>query len=798
MDAARYLPFLDDPSYFVRKAALEGLQNSGDAYSAWKHAIPLLNDPFWPVRRAAVQVLAAWPGPGSTRHVLEALKDPVPMVRAAALRFMDELKEDIPPAILAKASAGLAGREDQVFLEACLPLVRESNLSYFQERAEAEEGTEAGVFALCTASSLTRRIPVKQLPYLIDQVLDGGAGGRGRASLILTLAGRKTVPIIRKGLVNPPGENPRSPHVLVYLLLALLEKEAVPILASWILDRDLSMEVRHACLDGLTAKDWEAGAKALARIYPELEVDLKKRAVQKAKAFSLVDSPVATLVAPLLADALEHMDPKTARTAFESLCLLPEPPLDLLAQHFEEEEDPSQRKSYAGYLVNAGKGNKRCLVANLLFEEINKEADLIVAEAMEKALEGNGDLSLEFLVSNLGEGGGPATADLMHRIFPGAGKDLKKQILRTLVKRSDLRAVGLIEEVFSETTLSYRRSILDELAGSGLSEACGDLLRRIVVQEKDPDLLSSAIEAAPLSLLKELEARLIELADLGPELGMGTVEAIFDGLGRAGGPVGLSYLKGKATAFVEGSVPVPSDFRDGGPAVLARLAAAGLAKIRDPEAPALLAELLFLHALTFRGHDILALWEAESGGGIASKDHNWPRAVLSSLLVFEGRVVERAVFPVIEAWKKNGRLYQCGDAMFAAMCRDLSRKEKRCPALAKELANLTLACAPAFSPSDFRIHLLQAGLAERRGDHGKAIDALTRAYHILIFYPPAKNVVRDELGDSDPFQGYFPDAALASRIHWVRATLLESSGRAGPAAEEREWARRRSPFFKDR
>jgi hypothetical protein len=168
-----------------------------------------------------------------------------------------------------------------------------------------------------------------------------------------------------------------------------------------------------------------------------------------------------------------------------------------------------------------------------------------------------------------------------------------------------------MEPVFHGAGVGYRRSILEDLQGApDLAASCVDLLRGILSQEKDTDILATAIEAAPLSLLKEEEDRLIELAGLGAEPGMDTVEAVYRALARVGSDRGLEFLRGMGKD--------PTLFAPAGtePA-LARLAVQSLAEVRDPGAPRLAAGLLFLRAIAYRERDILETWEGPTTDGRA-------------------------------------------------------------------------------------------------------------------------------------------------------------------------------------
>jgi HEAT repeat protein len=804
LEAGRYLPFLEDTSYAVRVAALEGIVNAEDGRTAWSSVVPLLEDPLWPVRRAAVRALAAHPEPGTAGLLFKALRDPDPAVQLTAIRFLDVLDEEIPCEAFEEAYATLSPRGRREFLEACPPLVRERNLPFFQRLAE-----ESNTLARFACAGCTRDVPGDWIPDLIDQSFEGEA--RDEAITLLAAAGGMIVPHVKTYI---EGGGTERTHGLVSLLVHNLKKEAAVHLASWVLDPALPHASREDCLEGLMHSD----RAVLEEIYPKLDAHLQERAVFKA--FGRRFEPVLLL-------GLENPDPRVRSKAFAGLCLLETPPMGLLIKAFLEEGDPEIRRSMVGNLVNvpealhlgvAGvfceevdyhkpaaleaalhlplvivgpmrekavgrlermldEGEEQVLVALMRID--HPGADEIVARRMER-LWRKGQ-RMDYLVARLAPSGGMRTTELLHAMFQEADRKLRERILRVLVRRSDPAAADWMEPVFREAGVAYRRSILEDLRGSPrLAHSCIDLLRSILHQEKDTDILSTAVEASPPFLLAEEEDRLMELAGLGAETGMDTVEAVYRALARVGSERGLNHLHATAEGFIE-----EAEFTSTGPA-MARLALQSLAEIRDLRAPRLAARFLFLHALAYREREILQIWD-----GTRRPDHGWARAVLSSLLLYDDETAQAALMDELERRKGDGSLYRCGDSLFGALCRDLNRN-KRLPLIAAVLSDLTVRCAPARSPADFRVRLLRADRAETVEQEAAELEA---AFRILKFYRPTKEIIRQELGDRDPYQGYYPAEALASDLFLSRAKLHDATGRHDFAEAARRRADQYSPFL---
>jgi len=330
--ADHYLPFLDDPSYLVRAAALEGIQNAKDGNLFWDAIVPLLNDPFWPVRSAALKAMAAHAKPGSAKHFFKALKDPDDRVRDCALRFFAELHEDIDIEPLQEAIEILSSKEQRIFVKASLPLVRKGNLAFFQNLAEEHQEPSLRILARFVCTGFTQTVPEAWISDLIDGYLGTSKDITEATQALLSLTGEKVVPYIRLRLEGLGKEGiPRAEHLL-HLLSSLLKKKAIPYLAEWTLDKSLPMESREACLNNLVLDDYRERAQALVDLYQKIEPVLQKQAVSKA--YFLVQSPHAKTIEPMLIAALENKDPQMVLKAFSALCLIPDPPVDLLIQVF--------------------------------------------------------------------------------------------------------------------------------------------------------------------------------------------------------------------------------------------------------------------------------------------------------------------------------------------------------------------------------------------------------------------------------------------------------------------------------
>jgi len=848
--AADFRRFLNDPRYEVRKAAAEGILNSNDGALAVDDVIPLLDDSFWPVRRAAVKAIAAFPKKGTASNLLGAMSDPEPWVRVTAIPLLVGLNEDISNAELTAATDGLTMRELCSFLKAALPLVREDNLLFFKEIAETHKERAAGVLALSVWTAKTRIVPGDWIPVLIKHHFSPNKDSADAAGSLLALAGDSVTPYVRAVIVenDESGAERFQIQSLSHLLLFVLGDNALPYLEKWILEPSFSNTCRQTLLETVFLQCTDKGIETLIRLFPELDGELKEKIVQKATA--LVQGPLAKNTIPILNTALGGSDPVLKKKAYSAWCLHPSPPIERLARIFREEKDIKLRSSFLMYLVNAAERKHLSeIVEKLFYEEIAEkggavmaavsqfrkvssdlfkrkamapmiellaksrdpsdretilsalisinlpESDRVVAAKIDEAIAGKESLDLEYLVMQLDTKGGEYTLDLLQRLYPDAPVNLKKRIFRTLIKRSNPWIVEYIDEIFTDSGVAYRRSILEEIAPSGLSERCEDFLRKVLLQEKDRDLLASAIDASPLSLLKEQEARLIKMAGLESE--MDTAEAVFNALGRLGGEESINFLRDKATSFIDAAKEADPYYYDSPDADLALLASMSLAAAGDEQAPKLLAGLLFIHARGLRPLRILSLWNAESSGGVAGRVHTWGTTILKGLLLFDDNTVEQAVQEEIDQQKKDGRLYRCGDALFCALYRSLIFKKDmkgRCPGLANCLAELTLRCAPSFSPSDFRIHKIRADIAVKNEDHAEAAKEMRRALHIMRFYPLAKAVVRNIFPSPDPFEGYFPAAALASEMHFQQAMDYQIQGLLKEADVELLKAERISPF----
>ncbi|MFH2002237.1 MAG: HEAT repeat domain-containing protein, partial [Planctomycetota bacterium] len=791
VDADEYLPFLTDPSYAVRKAALEGIQNADEGLGRPDALWPLLNDRFWPVRRAAVRAMAAWASPGLAERFFKALRDADPRVRWTVLQCMDLLCDDIPAEAFEDAVKGLSSWEYRAFMEACVPLVRQSNLRFFQARAVSHPDPHIRTTARFICAAQTQEVPAGWIPELVDQALHGGKEISDAALTLLALAREAVASTIHDRLQS---ETENEPRALASLFRRASSDGAVPFLAAWIREEGLPERARSACLDSLLAIDSECSAGIFEQIAPELGEALRKQVLDQA--LSLSGSRNGDRFAPFFFSVLEEAEDAPARRAFLALCALPDPPVARLIRVFMDEKDTAMRRFFAANLVKVAKGDQQEAVATCLYDEVAgagpaaldaacalpsivgpalynevaeqvhrmlsasadpgerqrllftlldldpEGADPILAGKLAQAFDAGKERDAEFLVTHLDLHAGAATAQVMYRILPQADPDLKEEIVRTLIRRSDPAVLPWIREVFASASIHYKCSIVSDLGNAPeLAHAWEGSLRKILYQEKDADLLASAIAAAPRSLLEAEEARLLALAQLGAELGMEGADAVFNALAELGTEPSLDYLRTVVASFMEEALDSRSPAKMESPEEgLAEMAVLSLARAGDRGSVALPARMLFLQAYACRGKHILELWSSMGSGVTSGASHKEARAMLSGLLLYGDEEAEPVVLRELDRWADQGRLFQCGDAAFCTIFRELTQdpdKRGRFPELAKRLAELTLACAPARSPSDFRVHRLQAIEADHARDFARAAGALKKACHVLKFYPPA-------------------------------------------------------------
>jgi hypothetical protein len=852
MKANLFVPFLKDASYPVRKAALEGLLCAEEIGPlTWESIPPLLDDPFWPVRRSAVRALAAWPRAGTAAHYLEAFKDPEPEVRRAALRCMTELIEDLSIEALEQASSDLSCSEYRLFMRNSLSLVRASNIAFFQERAEQEGDEEARTFARLACAAHTRDVAARWIPDLVHLAVGGKEQVSDAACTLLTLAGRKIAGSVRDALHGRDGAPSINLSMLLLIFTRALDREAIPYLREWALDETLPEETRALCLERLIEWDIPEAAGVFMAVAADLDAKMMERVLPRTLSFK--ESPNFEYYMPMLMWFLGESGPERSKKIFGALCLAREPKVRFLIDTVRATHDAALRRAYIRHLANAARDSHRATVATFLLSELSMrcpaafeaavqlpgviipelrekaleqieaylnettdprereallfalvylkhpKADRFLADAVSRAFDEGRTGDVEYFVLHLDAVHGPATSALLARLDRSAPQSLREMILRTLVRRGDLAAAERISTVFASASHGYKRSLLDDLAEvPPLAIRCGDFITPILYQDADPDLLAAALRAAPASLLRGEEAQLIELAGLGAELGMDAMDALYRSLARVGTAKSLDYLRERVRAFLAVAKGEHSAALMELPeAQLAQMAALHLAEVNDPEAPDLLARLLFIEAFALREHRISAIWTAESEGGRFGQAHTWMRAILKGLLMLDDEAIEKAIRAEVDRRSEDGTLYECGDAVFCTLYRDLTRKPAamgRMPGLAKRFADLTLTCAPVLSPSDFRVFLDRADEAEEKNDPAAAADALRFAYLTLKFHGVAEEVVRDKLGESDPFAGYDPLSALASDMLLRRAEVLEQSGDKDRARAAREQARRRSPF----
>lgn len=848
VDANAFSPFLEDPSYVVRKIALEGIQNAEARPDDPEMLAPLLEDAFWPVRCAAIRALAVWPCPGFAAHLFKKLEDPDPRVRHTALQCMDLLRDEVSSDELEEAVQGLSARESRLFMKACVPLVREANLAFFETRAERAEDVQVRTTARFIVVAHTRKVPEHWIPELLDLALDGSKEIGDAAGTLLIFAGEAVADAVRARFESDESADACDPALL---FSRLLRNAAIPSLSRWIRDEGLREPIRLACLDGLLMIDSEAAASAFAQMAPDLNERFRQRVMEQTT--TLASHRSAQNFTSFFQSVIAGEDDALSCRAFLALCLYDNPPTDRLIEIFLDEDNADRRRSYASNMVKLAKGKRRDEVVVCLLDELTSAGpaageaaqalpsiagpehrdevtkhlrqwfsssddpgerqrllfglleldpagtDHDLAERLEEEFDQGNGSKVEYLVTHLDSYAGEATADAMCRIFPEARPSLKEEILRTLVRRSDDRAMPWLREVFASATISYKRSVMIDLAAAPeLAMACEEYLRSVLRQERDVDLLASAIQAAPSSLLEAEEDHLLTLAAMGPELGMETVDALFHAMALSGTERSRNFLLRLAEDFIDKAIerksPRVFDSAQAGPAETALLS---LARAKDESAVPLLARMLFLHAHVMRRTHILELWSSTSVGVTSGASHKEARAVLDGLLLYDDAVVEPVILRELDQWATTGRLFQCGDATFCTVFRELlldPRKSGRLLHLAERLEALTLVCAPANSPSDFRVHRLQAIEADPDGDPGRAAKALRKACHVLKFYPPARKVLRDVFGDPDRFKGNDPFSVLMSDRFLCEAAQWDKQGDGEKALQARRMAQRFCPF----
>jgi len=108
------------------------------------------------------------------------------------------------------------------------------------------------------------------------------------------------------------------------------------------------------------------------------------------------------------------------------------------------------------------------------------------------------------------------------------------------------------------------------------------------------------------------------------------------------------------------------------------------------------------------------------------------------------------------------------------------------------MAELTLRCAPAYSPSDFRINLRHAEQARLQKSFAQEAKALEAVYHIMRFYTPHRAVIWEEISEKKNL--FKAQALLAADMHYSCARAYEEAGMLEMSEAERKRAWQRWPF----
>lgn len=373
---------------------------------------------------------------------------------------------------------------------------------------------------------------------------------------------------------------------------------------------------------------------------------------------------------------------------------------------------------------------------------------------------------------------------------------LSKRALSALLNRRDPSAIALVDEIFHRLSSSSRIDLVDTIGTCGLNRQALGFLEKIVDTEQDSDILAMAIDAADESTIRSRRQKLLEIAeDATGAAGRAASGAAIMALGRIGDEEALGLFKQWALAFLEEARIAPPAFfdlfYDRPNRALTALRALGLNA--DPDAPAILAGLLLQHQRALADLTILENWDARSGGSEERPDHSWPANVLQTLLIYEDPIVEHALFDELEKLERSGDLFLLGDAVFSVINYELVTR-KRCPALRERFGALVFTCRPDHSPAEFRQSIDRGERAAAAGRSAEAAGHYLRAYHILRYHAPAKEVVRQLLADSNSFAGYAPAPSLISEVHTLLADAEARRGDDLAAARMTQRAQERSPF----
>ncbi len=855
----RFLPFLNDPSFTVRAAALQGIRNSAFRLKEIDLILPLLDDPFWSVRRAAVLALTASGHPEAAGPVLAAIGDRDPEIRRAALHFMDDLEADLSADLLRDAAAGLSSAELRRFLISCLPLARPGNEAFFREVVEREGLSPNGLMALNALVATSDResgleAVVSRFPRLIALSMVQEGKVADAADTLIGWLGHQAPGSLIRLLESEINANKHPPGQIVYLLVSALGRSSIPVLDRWCRTRIENEEIVSACLNYLDRGTFAEGAEALAAVFPLLEGDLREKAVKQAAIFTGHKEHPA-LVRLLTKTAINETG-EAARTAFGALCRLRDPPealVDDLGARFRAEVVPRRRGSLATMLADAARGTNLPIVTSILLAEIEStgpaaieagaalsriaepetvppavaglrslyalrpgiedrerillamirldepEADAFIAAEVEKQWQEKDSSWVVRLATALGESSGSRTGELLHRMVRDENVLLKKRALQALMMRGDPGCIELLEAAFPAFTSHAQATLLKAIKGSGLESAAAGFIIRIIRTESDFQILTAAIEALSSDRAVDVKPRLMELSAAGFDMGRGAAEEAIRALVRSRDAEAIWQLRQRLSRFLDEARTGQSSFLLGNEEnqALALFAAQALAEHRDPETPPLLAGLLFRASRARRKQAILDMWHAETGGPIHIEKHHWAANVMDALLHYPDPIIEKVMLDEIAALEESGDIFKMGDAVFGVLCRGLLQSG-RCPELSDLLAQLTFRCRPDMSPAEFRLCVALGDRAAAGKMTAEAARHYRLAYFILKYHPPQRTVVRQELGDSDSFIGYDPRSSMISEALRLESRVLRDQGEGERADRLLEKARCRSPFRRQR
>ncbi len=428
----------------------------------------------------------------------------------------------------------------------------------------------------------------------------------------------------------------------------------------------------------------------------------------------------------------------------------------------------------------------------------DRQTDAYVARRVEELWTSEGYGGVGRLVSALGEFDGALSTELLRRMARDELIDLSKRGVSALLSRRDPSAIAILDEVFDRLTSSSRNDLVEKVAKCGLTPPALRFLEKIVDHEQDSGIRAIAIDSLDEATIRSRRQKLLEIAaDRSGAAGRAASCAAIAALGRVGDDEGLRLFRDWALAFSEEARVAPPPFfdlfYDRPNRVLCALRALG--ENSDDAAPAILAGLLLQHQRALSDRTILENWEANAGGSEERPDHAWALNVLQLLLLYEDPIVVKALLAELEKLERSGDLFLLGDGLFGKFYFELQRRG-RCPALRERFGALVFSCRPSHSPAEFRLSLDLGERAAAADRPAEAAEHYLRAYYILRYHAPAKEVVRQLLADSNSFVGYAPAPSLISEALALMADAMARGGDDLAAARLARGARERSPFVR--